>query len=217
MKQSILVADDHPLFREALNYIIKSVLPDYEVKEATNYAETRSLLKQQEFKLVFVDLNMPDSNGLTDLALIKKLYPQTPIIVVSGHEEPSVIQTCLELNASAYIIKSSSPDEIKKAINMVLDGDIYTPPGVAHRIIKERSDNNSATKKISSLTPSQLTVLIEISKGKLNKQIAYDLDISEATVKAHITTIFKKLEINNRTQAVLFTKEQETLTPNLQM
>lgn len=216
MKQAILIADDHPLFREALNYIINSVLPDCEVKEATDYAETRSLLEHNEFKLVFVDLNMPDSNGLTDLALIKKLYPQTPIIVVSAHEEANIIQTCLELNASAYIIKSSSPEEIKKAIKVVLAGEVYTPPGVVHRIVKERSDNNSASKKISSLTPSQLTVLIEISKGKLNKQIAYDLDISEATVKAHITTIFKKLEINNRTQAVLFAKNQETLTPNLQ-
>ena len=210
MNNVILIADDHPLFREALTYIVRAVLPDCLIKEATNYEETRSLLENTHFKLAFLDLNMPDSNGLTDLALLKKLYPQVPLIVVSGHEEPEIILRCLDLDISGYIIKSSSPSEINSAIQTILAGDIYAPKSIdlgqqgAQRRLKD-----TTASKISSLTPSQLKVLIEIGKGKLNKQIAFDLDITEATVKAHITIIFKKLEINNRTQAVLFTSEYQ--------
>ena len=209
MKQAILIADDHPLFREALSYIIDSALPGSTVQHATNYQETSALLAEHQFNLVFVDLDMPDSNGLTNLALLKKTYPTTPMLVVSAHEESDVIQSCIKLNASAYIIKSSSPDEIKLAIKSVLKGDVYIPPGVSLKVLKEQTERSSAASKMSSLTPSQLKILMEMSKGKLNKQIAYDLEISEATVKAHITTVFKKLGINNRTQAVIFAKQQQ--------
>lgn len=210
MNQSILIADDHPLFREALRYIVDSVLPGYRIDEATNYLETKDLLKQNSYKMVFVDLNMPDTNGLADLALIKKLYPQIPVVVVSAHEEAEIIRNCLAYNASGYIIKSSSPAQIKEAINTILKGDIYIPPNIIIDDNDGTSAGPSASEKINSLTPSQLKVLIEMGKGKLNKQIAYDLNITEATVKAHITSVFKKLQINNRTQAVLFAQEYQT-------
>lgn len=215
MKESILIADDHPLFREALTYIVNSVLPNSKISEATNYAETKAAMQENSFKLTFLDLNMPDSNGLTDLALLKKLYPTSPVIIVSAHEEAEIIRTCLDYNASGYIIKSSSPDEIKQAINTVLAGDTYVPKGI-DLSAESTNSNQLAADKISSLTPSQLKVLIEMGKGKLNKQIAYDLEITEATVKAHITTVFKKLKINNRTQAVLFAKEHQASIPELQ-
>lgn len=214
MSNAILIADDHPLFREALTFIATSVMPGIEVTYATNYAETKQALEENNFKLVFLDLNMPDSNGLTDLALLKKVHPTTPMVVVSAHEDPNVIRTCLGYNASGYIIKSSEPELIKQAINIILSGDIYAPENID--LTHKASDAQSvAADQISSLTPSQLKVLIEIGKGKLNKQIAYDLDVTEATVKAHITTVFKKLKINNRTQAVLFAKEHQAKNPEL--
>lgn len=214
MTNTLLIADDHPLFREALAFIACSALPGAKVISATNYAETKQALEAQSFKLVFLDLNMPDSNGLTDLALLKKQHPTIPIVVVSAHEEPNIIRTCLELNASGYIIKSSAPETIKEAIEVILSGDIYAPENID--LNTESSDAHSiAANQIGSLTPSQLKVLIEIGKGKLNKQIAVDLQITEATVKAHITTVFKKLKINNRTQAVLFAKEHEAKNPEL--
>ena len=214
MSNPILIADDHPLFREALTFIATSVMPGIEVTYATNYAETKQALEENNFKLVFLDLNMPDSNGLTDLALLKKVHPTTPMVVVSAHEDPNVIRTCLGYNASGYIIKSSEPELIKQAINIILSGDIYAPENID--LTHKASDAQSvAADQISSLTPSQLKVLIEIGKGKLNKQIAYDLDVTEATVKAHITTVFKKLKINNRTQAVLFAKEHQAKNPEL--
>ena len=215
MKQTILIADDHPLFREALRYIVDSVLPNCQVHEATNYQEAKAQLKTYAYKLVFLDLNMPDTNGLNDLALIKKTHPQTPIIVVSAHEDIETISTCLNYNASGYIIKSSSPDEIKVAIKTILKGDTYIPPSVSLDELKNPAEHDDAIQKVRSLTPSQLRILIEVGKGKLNKQIAYDLDISEATVKAHITSVFKKLHINNRTQAVLFSQENQSKIQSL--
>lgn len=215
MTISILIADDHPLFREALGYMVKSVMPSSEVTEAINYQETKKLLSGGEFDYVFLDLSMPDSNGLTDLALLKKLYPHIPIIVVSAHEEPNIVRTCLEFNASGYIVKSSDPVEMKLAINKILAGETYKPDWID--LDNKESDqlNSIAADQVEDLTPSQLKILIEIGKGKLNKQIAYDLEITEATVKAHITSVFKKLEINNRTQAVLFIKEHQLRNPSL--
>lgn len=215
MTISILIADDHPLFREALGYIVRSVMPDSEVYEATNYQETKKRLEDDKFDFVFLDLNMPDSNGLTDLALLKKTYPQIPIIVVSAHEESNIVRTCLEFNASGYIVKSSDPVEMKLAINKILSGETYRPDWIDLNNQEAEKENSIAAHQVENLTPSQLKILIEIGKGKLNKQIAYDLEITEATVKAHITSVFKKLSINNRTQAVLFVKEHQLQNPSL--
>jgi len=209
MIKSILVADDHPLFREALRYILNSVIPTGTIQEATNYGEIKELLSSEKFDLVFLDLNMPDSNGLSDLALLKKTYPHIPFIVVSAYEDANVVRTCLDYNASGYIVKSSDPTEIKSAIQKILDGETYRPEWIDLQNEEAQEQSAIARNQVKTLTPSQLNILIEIGKGKLNKQIAYDLEISEATVKAHITNIFKKLGINNRTQAVLFIKEHQ--------
>lgn len=215
MEKSILIADDHPLFREALKYIIDSTIQQASINEATNYAETKALLATKKFDFVFLDLNMPDSNGLTDLALLKKIYPLIPMIVVSAHEEPDIVRTCLGFNASGYIVKSSSPAEIKRAIQKILAGETYRPDWIDLENADAQTKNSLVVDQVKTLTPSQLNILIEIGKGKLNKQIAYDLNISEATVKAHITSVFRKLSINNRTQAVLFIKEHQLSNPSL--
>ena len=207
MDQVILIADDHPLFREALTLIVGSACPGCSIRQATNYAETKTELAEHHFKIAFLDLNMPGSNGLTDLAMFKKNYPQVPIVVVSAHEEPDIVRTCLNYNASGYIVKSSSPNEIKGAIKTVLEGDIYAPPGIDLNDYEGDHSDSETAEKISSLTPSQLKVLIEIGKGKLNKQIAYELNVSEATIKAHMTAIFRKLGVKNRTQAVIMLTE----------
>ncbi len=216
MSSKVLIADDHPLFRDALSSIVRSAIgaahgdTNCQVFEATDYQETVKALNEDDFSIVFLDLNMPDSNGLSDLALLKKTHPQTPIVVVSAHDEPEVIRACLQHNASGYIIKSSSPESIKEAIQKVMAGDTYVPAGVS---LDRNNDVPDLAQKLDSLTPSQLRVFIEMGKGKLNKQIAYDLDITEATVKAHITTVFKKLSINNRTQAVLLAQEHQARNP----
>ena len=213
MPYHVLIADDHPLFREALASIISMTLPECSLQQATDYSEAQQALSESTFDLAFVDLNMPDSNGLTDLALLKKMHPELPIVVVSAHEEAEVIRTCIGHGAAGYIIKSSGPNEIKNAIQAILNGETYLPANIDLQVEAHDADAD-AVSRISSLTPSQLKVLIEVGKGKLNKQIAYDLAISEATVKAHITSVFKKLGINNRTQAVLFAQQHQAKYPS---
>ncbi|RBP51319.1 response regulator transcription factor [Arenicella xantha] len=214
MTLTVLIADDHPLFREALAGIVLMELPGADIQHAEDYAEARAALAANSIDLAFVDLNMPNSHGLTDLALLAKMHPNVPIIVVSAHEESDVIRACIQHKASGYIIKSASPSEIKQAITSVLNGDIHVPLDIDLSQTQE-DQHSDAANRISSLTPSQLKVLIEVGKGKLNKQIAYDLSISEATVKAHITSVFKKLGINNRTQAVLFAQQHQAKNPRI--
>ena len=208
MATKILIADDHPLFRDALTSVITEAMQNCEISEATNFKETASALSKETFQMVFLDLNMPDSNGLSELALLKKNYPLVPIVVVSAQEEKQVISACLSHNASGYIIKSSTPESIKEAILKVISGETYIPRGYS---LNSDDGELSLAQKLERLTPSQLKVFIEMGQGKLNKQIAFDLNITEATVKAHITTVFKKLGINNRTQAVLLAQEHQTM------
>lgn len=158
---------------------------------------------------------MPDSNGLLNLAFIKKQYPTIPFVIVSANEDHRIIRTCLEYKASGYITKSSDPSDIKDAIKTVLSGDIFIPKNINSNELSVDNDSSDFEEKINLLTPSQLRILIEIAEGKLNKQIAYDLNVKESTVKAHITSIFKKLGINNRTQAVLLLqKKDSTINPH---
>lgn len=212
MKQKILIVDDHPLFREALTMMVQSILPECEISEAINYQQATDILENNSTDLVLIDLNMPGSSGLIDLAMITKMHPNTPFIIVSANEQNDVINACFEHNASGYIFKSASPTEIKTAINTVLSGSTYSPPEFNEDEFKSIDIQSTGAKKIGTLTPSQLRILIELGTGKLNKQIAYELDIKEATVKAHITSIFRKLGINNRTQAVLFVKDNDLKT-----
>lgn len=203
MTKRVLIADDHPLFREALTLIVSSSIAELDIHQTTDYHSTGKELAENSYDIVFIDLNMPDSNGLMDVTLLKKQHPNTPFVVVSADSRSSSISTCINNDIAGYIIKSSQPSEIKTAIEKVLAGETYVP-SISDQEIDQKED---LSDKLNSLTPSQLNILMEIGKGKLNKQIAYDLEIKEATVKAHITSIFKKLGINNRTQAVLLVKE----------
>ena len=207
MASKILIADDHPLFRDALISIVSAAIENCEISEATDFKDTAAALARESFNLVFLDLNMPDSSGLSELALLKKTYPHIPIVVVSAHEEQHVINACLFHNASGYIIKSSTPESIKEAILTIMSGETYIPKGFS---FANDEGETSLAQRLESLTPSQLKVFMEMGRGKLNKQIAFELDITEATVKAHITTVFRKLGINNRTQAVVLAQEHQT-------
>ena len=145
MSYKVLIADDHPLFRDALITILRMVIKDCKIKEANDYKETAKMLEGEHFNIVFLDLNMPDSNSLSDLALLKKKYPQIPMVVVSAHNEESIIRSCITHNASGYIIKSSSPENIKKAIQQIMAGNTYVPKGY---MLDLNDDEPSFTKKL---------------------------------------------------------------------
>ncbi len=200
----IIIADDHPLFRTAMQQAVKQLLPQAKIEQAESLQDLQRLVEEQhDADLILLDLHMPGAHGFSGLAYLRTHFPHIPVVVVSACEEVEVMHQAVDHEASGYIPKSSSLDEIAKAISQVLDGDIYLP-ALAQR--HQHQPNQAAldlAKRIASLTPQQFRVLGMMSEGLLNKQIAYDLDVSEATIKAHVTAIFRKLDVRTRTQAVI--------------
>ena len=203
---NILIVDDHPLFRHALIQAVRYSLPQAQIHETAAVNEFYERLeKGPEPDLVLLDLNLPGASGFSALVHVRAQYPSLPIIVVSAHEETSIIQRSIAHGAMGYIPKSAHPSHIGEAIREVLDGEIWLPPNLPTNMNFDprAADETALAERIQSLTPQQFRVLMMVAEGLLNKQIAYELDVSEATIKAHVTAIFRKLGVQNRTQAVL--------------
>ena len=200
---TILVADDHPLFREALKGAVARLLPQARLVESDSAdALFASAEAYPDADLLLMDLNMPGAHGFSALVHLRGIQPQLPIIVVSAREEAHVVRRALDHGAAGFIPKSSDPATIRAAISAVLDGGQWSPPQADHAegLAPEEAD---IAQRIRELTPQQFRVLGMLGTGLLNKQIAHALGVSEATVKAHMTAILRKLGANNRTQAVL--------------
>ncbi|OTG64217.1 response regulator [Acinetobacter silvestris] len=203
---NILIVDDHPLFRHALIQAVRYSFPQAQIHETAAVNEFYERLENgPEPDLVLLDLNLPGASGFSALVHVRAQYPSLPIIVVSAHEDSSIIQRAIAHGAMGYIPKSAHPSHIGEAIRHVLEGDIWLPPNLpANMNFDPRAaDETALAERIQSLTPQQFRVLMMVAEGLLNKQIAYELDVSEATIKAHVTAIFRKLGVQNRTQAVL--------------
>src|SRR5262245_11624154 len=200
----ILIADDHPLFRGALRQAVTLGLgPDVRLVEVASIAELETRLNEKaDWDLVLLDLNMPGAYGFSGLVLLRGQYPQIPVVMISAQEEASVVQRSREFGASGFIPKSSDMTTLQEAVRAVLDGDVWWPPQ-ADAPIELSEEVRAASAGLSSLTPQQFRVLTMVCEGLLNKQIAYELSVSEATVKAHVTAIFRKLGLRTRTQAAL--------------
>lgn len=200
----ILIADDHPLFRDALQRAVLAAVPQARVHTADSVHALLGLIEQfPDAELLLLDLHMPGARGYSALAHIRGQYPGLPTIVVSGHEEAQVARRALAHGASAYIPKSTAGEDIVAAIRAVLDGDVWLPPQLVGGSAELKPDEADAAARIAALTPQQFRVLTMIAEGLLNKQIAWELGVSEATVKAHMTAIMRKLGVNNRTQVAL--------------
>ncbi len=199
----ILIADDHPLFRDALRRAVQSLYPEATVLDADSVAALQQLTEQHhDADLLLLDLHMPGASGFSALVHIRATHPGLPVVVVSGNEDPGVIQRAIGHGASGYIPKATSTEQIGAAIQTVLDGDIWLPSGIGTDS-KLAADEVDIARRIRELTPHQFRVLMMLADGLLNKQIAYELGVSEATVKAHMTSVMKKLGVSNRTQAVV--------------
>jgi DNA-binding NarL/FixJ family response regulator len=200
---TILVADDHPLFREALKGAVARLLPQARLVESDSAdALFASAEAHPDADLLLMDLNMPGAHGFSALVHLRAIQPQLPIIVVSAREEASVVRRAIDHGAAGFIPKSSDPATIRAAISAVLDGGQWLPPQAEHADGLAPGEADIA-QRIRDLTPQQFRVLGMLGTGLLNKQIAHVLGVSEATVKAHMTAILRKLGANNRTQAVL--------------
>lgn len=201
----IVIADDHPLFRAALRQAIAAAAPDREIIETASLTQARAALETRPAGLICLDLHMEDSDGFAGLLGLRHDYPALPVAVVSGSEGTDVIRRAMKFGAAAFIPKSLSIEDIRAAIAAVLNGEVWAPAAG-----EPDPQNADLTDRLASLTPTQLRVLLYVHKGLLNKQIAYELSISEATVKAHLTAIFRKLNVQTRTQAVLAASELTT-------
>jgi len=200
----IVVADDHPLFRDALSGIISTGFSGASVVSAKDLTTTiKALEETADVDLVLLDLNMPGVQGFSGLIFLRGQYPTIPIIVVSGSEDLDTIRRSVSLGASGFIPKSSDTGTIKNAMNSVLDGGVWVPDQAAIDNDTQDDELLEIASRLSTLTPQQMRVLMMLKEGLLNKQIAYELNVSEATVKAHVSAILQKLDVNSRTQAVI--------------
>jgi DNA-binding NarL/FixJ family response regulator len=204
----ILIADDHPLFRDALERAVHIALPDASVHGAVDVQELLTLAEAfPDAELLLLDLHMPGASGYTALAHMRGQYPGLPIIVISAHEEALVARRALAHGASAYIPKSAPVADIVAAIGTVLDGDTWLPQTMLGNALELKPAEADAAARVAALTPQQFRVMAMLADGKLNKQMAWELGVSEATIKAHMTAIMRKLGAGNRTQVALLASE----------
>ena len=200
---TVVIADDHPLFRGALRQAVRSLVAGARVVEASGLDELTALLeREREVDLVLLDLTMPGVQGFSGLIYLRAQHADIPVVIVSATEDPVVIRRALEFGASGFIPKSLDTDRIGTAIQTVLAGDIWTPSEIE---LGSSEDQETAElmRRLATLTPQQVRVLMMLSEGLLNKQIAYELGVSEATVKAHVSAVLQKLGVESRTQAVI--------------
>lgn len=199
----LVIADDHPLFRGALREAVNGLFEKVDITEAGTFDDVSALLDQRgDIDLVLLDLTMPGARGFSGLMYLRAQYPGVPVIVVSANDDPVAIRRCMDFGASGFIPKTLGVDEMRDVIGRILKGGVWTPPDI-NLDSKADVEINQLMAKMATLTPQQVRVLMMLSEGLLNKQIAFQLGVSEATVKAHVSAILQKLGVDSRTQAVI--------------
>ncbi|ARD45216.1 MULTISPECIES: response regulator transcription factor [Colwelliaceae] len=211
----VIIADDHPLFRTALKQAIVECIEDDETLEVDNFHDLLKAVNEHDsLEIVFLDLHMPGNDGFTGLTQLQNHFPDIVVIMVSSDDNSETMQKAINFGAAAFIPKSADLATIAKAIATVLEGDIWLPEHIEFNADQQIDvAHQKLAKQLSQLTPQQYIVLTQIADGQLNKQIAYDLDIKETTVKKHVSAILLKLEVNNRTLAGL-AYQQLMLSPS---
>jgi len=220
----ILIADDHPLMRGALSHAVSSELTDITIHEAGNLGEAIAAIEacrkqDHDIDLILLDLHMPGMNGFTGLFTLRASYPDIPVTIVSASQDMPVVRRAIEYGAAAFVPKSAPVEQIGAALRAVLDGEMWMPDWARDAIENspQKDANTDIATKISQLTPQQLRVLNMLTEGKLNKQIAYELDVTEATIKAHVSAILRKLSVHSRTQAVIVARELQLQVPAVEV
>lgn len=202
----ILLIDDHPLLRGGMRFLLRSFDADMQMDEASNGGEALALVSAQAYDLLLLDLKMPGLNGMDALAALRAAAPGTPLVVLSAEDDPGAVRAAIEGGAMGFIPKSSTPEVLIQALRLVLAQGVYLPPAVLEAAYPASAPAQRATpaggNAVSALTPRQLDVLRCVIKGKPNKVIARELDVSEGTVKAHLSAVFHALDVHNRTEAV---------------
>lgn len=199
----LLIADDHPLFRGALREAVAGLFARADIAEAGTFDDVAKLLETaSEVDVILLDLAMPGVRGFSGLMYLRAQYPSVPVVIVSANDEPAVIRRCMDFGASGFIPKTLGVEAMREAIATVLRGGVWTPPDIDLNTPAD-AETTALLTRLATLTPQQVRVLMMLSEGLLNKQIAYELGVSEATVKAHVSAILQKLGVESRTQAVI--------------
>lgn len=210
----IIVADDHPLFREALQLVLAPLMPDVRFIEAESFETLQAaVMAHEDADLVLLDLEMPGASGLSALSWLRMRYPALPVVLISATGDAAIMRRAVEFGASGFIPKSSRVETISDAILAVLEGEVWLPEAALALDDPDVSRREELTQRVSTLTPQQRRVLDMLAEGMLNKQIAARLQISEATIKAHATLIFRKLGVRSRTQAAVALRRIDASLP----
>ena len=198
-----VIADDHPLFRGALKQALSGLDEQAQVLEAGDFDATRAIVAaNDDLDLILLDLSMPWVSGLSGLVTLRGLQAGVPVVVVSARDDRETVRRALSLGASGFISKSSNLEQLRNAIRVVLDGGVWAPDELELGVERDQ-EISELIERLQTLTPQQTRVLTMIAEGLLNKQIAYELSVSEATIKAHVSAILQKLGVDSRTQAVI--------------
>ena len=214
---TLLIADDHPLFRAALRGAAADAVAQLQVLEAESLDGVLAALDSRaDVDLVLLDLHMPGNHGLAGLAAIRAQYPAVAVVVVSANDDPRVVRRALDHGAAGYLPKSSGLDELREAIRSVLACEQWLPAALRATVARAQSSQQDTelAARLASLSPQQFRVLTLVAQGLLNKQIADRLDVQERTVKAHLSAIFERLGVRNRTQAGVVLRELELRDPS---
>ncbi len=199
----LVIADDHPLFRDALRQAVASVVTSAKIDEVGTFDDLTALLEQDsDVDLVLLDLTMPRISGFSGLIYLRAQYPAIPVVIVSASDDAATIGRSLDFGASGFIPKRFGVETLRDAIVKVMDGGVWVPPDTDLSSAAD-PDLTRLRDRLMTLTPQQVRVLMMLSEGLLNKQIAYELGVSEATIKAHVSAILQKLGVESRTQAVI--------------
>lgn len=213
----LLIADDHPLYRQALTQAVRGVLPEADIDEAADLPSALLALNARpDTDLVLLDLHMPGSHGLMGLVSLRAEHPGVAVVMISAHDDPATIRRALAYGATGYLTKRADLATLQTGLRAVLDCEEWLPPTLRDAVaaIPPSAGDRDTAARLASLSPQQFKVLTRVAEGRLNKQIADELGIQERTVKAHMSAIFEKLGVRNRTQAGVLLRSLELSDPS---
>lgn len=213
----LLIADDHPLYRQALIQAVRGVLPEAEIDEAADLPSTvLALNARPDTDLVLLDLHMPGSHGLMGLVSLRAEHPGVAVVMISAHDDPATIRRALAYGATGYLTKRADLSTLQTGLRAVLNCEEWLPPALRDAVaaIPPSAGDRDTSARLAALSPQQFKVLTRVADGRLNKQIADELGIQERTVKAHMSAIFEKLAVRNRTQAGVLLRSLELSDPS---
>ena len=212
MSTKVMIADDHSLIREGIKQLLEFDGSIQVVAEAANGIECLDILEDSMPDILLLDINMPEKNGLEVLIEIKKKEYDVKVLILTVHNELEYLLKAVDIGVDGYILKDSKSAELKRAIQSVLSGENYIQASLIPALNNRLANRDIDKDKIDLLTSRELEVLIQVASGMINKEIATSLNISERTVKNHVSNIFKKIDVSDRTQAAVFAIKNNIIT-----